>query len=279
MSLVPITTIKEIMLGSLKEYAAENGFTINNGKFSLNRRKNDCRQSLIFLSSYYVQTCVNPVAYIKIPLIGTICERCGFVYGGWAAQLDLLCAEKIEKEWKKLEEEQATSEECGHRIGGIINAMTHYRFDREFEIWDENDVHNASEKIHTLLPYAQKFFERYDGLESIDRSYNALPIRWDCYCISIKAQTVCGIIAAYVMRNPDYYEIKKGYLEALVLDKSPLPEKWGGEEMAERSYKECKDRFMKICDYLESFDSVEAMLRDLKEFKKKKKQDALKGLS
>ena len=27
---------------------------------------------------------------------------------------------------------------------------------------------------------------------------------------------------------------------------------------------------MKICDYLESFDSVEAMLRDLKEFKKKR---------
>lgn len=279
MSLVPITTIREIMPGSLKEYAAENGFTINNGKFSLNRRKNDCRQSLIFLSSYYVQTCVKPVAYLKIPLIESICERCGFVYGGWVAQLELLCAEKIEKELKKLEEEQATSEERECRIGGIRNAMTHYRFDGEFEIWDENDVHKASEKIQQQLPYAQKFFERYNGLESIDRNYNALPIRRDYYCIGIKAQTVCGIIAAYVMKNPDYYEVKKGYLEALILDKCPLPEDWWGEETAERSYKESKDRFMKICDYLESFDSVEAMLRDLKEFKKKKKQDALKGLS
>ena len=101
MSLVPITTIKEIMLGSLKEYAAENGFTINNGKFSLNRRKNDCRQSLIFLSSYYVQTCVQPMAYLKIPLRESICERCGFVYGGWVAQLWTNLSEKIKEVFDK----------------------------------------------------------------------------------------------------------------------------------------------------------------------------------
>ena len=279
MSLVPITTIREIMLGSLKEYAAENGFTINKSDFSLNRRKNDCRQSLLFLSSYYVQTCVKPVVYLKIPLIESICERCGFVYGGWVAQLELLCAEKIEKELKKLEEEQATSEERECRIGGIRNAMTHYRFDREFEIWDENDVHKASEKIQQQLPYAQKFFERYNGLESIDRNYNALPIRRDYYCISITAQAVCGIIAAYVMKNPDYYEIKKGYLETYKLDESTLSESVARREWEELANNKNRCKFMKICDYLESFNSVEAMLRDLKEFKKKKKQDALKGLS
>lgn len=100
MSLVPITTIREIMLGSLKEYAAENGFTTNKSDFSLNRRKN-CRQSLIFLPSYYVQTCVKPLVYIKIPIVDTICGRCGFVYGGWVAQLWTNLSEKIKEVFEK----------------------------------------------------------------------------------------------------------------------------------------------------------------------------------
>lgn len=259
MSLVPITTIKEIMLGSLKDYAAENGFTINNGKFSLNRRKNDCRQSLIFLSSYYVQTCVNPVAYIKIPIVDTICERCGFRFGGFVAQLDILCAEKIEKELKKLEERQASSKECHGKIKEIVTTYTHTNIhpDNEFEIWDENDVHKASEKIQQQLPYAQKFFERYNGLESIDQIFNALPIRWDNYCTGICRQACAGIIAGFILGNSNYDQIKKGFLEAI---HSVYPTK-----------KNYADEFLTLCDYLESFDSVEAMLRDLKEFKKKKK--------
>lgn len=221
-----IKDVKNEILGGLKDFAAENGFKIRKGGFSLIKKTELCEYKIDFLYNTWIYSIeLEPYVNVSFYELQRICEVNGYdLY--YTAFINILLLKEIVNNGFDYQKKWVMRMNDTDRIPMEDDTLDYPKMVRE---------------VLDLMPYAMDFINDIQDYKDLDRVYNTFPIKKDNTFFTMwdTSQSIIGIIAAKLANNPEYdkvVDVYKGWIEET--DNTP-------DEI---------EAFYRILNYLETYE-------------------------